>query len=109
MTMMVIAVLLHGFSYDFVFVSGYLYVDRHVREDVRAQAQGLLVVFTQGFGFLLSSQVCVGWVFPRIVDGTGDHGQWQTYWLVSAVSMAIILVFFWVFFRDDRKSVASSD
>ena len=109
MTMMVIAVLLHGFSYDFVFLSGYLYVDRHVREDVRAQAQGLLVVFTQGFGFLLSSQVFVGWVFPRIVDDTGDHGQWQTYWLVPAVFMAIILVFFWVFFRDDRKSVASSD
>ena len=33
-TMMVVAVILHGFSYDFVLVSGYLYVDRHVREAI---------------------------------------------------------------------------
>ena len=75
--MMAMAVILHGFSYDFVFVAGYLYVDRHVRDDVRAQAQGLLVVFTQGIGFLLSSQIFVGLVFSRIVGESGgpDSGN----------------------------------
>jgi len=66
MTMMVAAVVLHGFSYDFVFISGFLYVDRNVREEVRAQAQGLLVVFTQGIGFLLSSQIFVKIVYPAV-------------------------------------------
>ena len=77
LTMMAMAVILHGFSYDFVFVAGYLYVDRHVRDDVRAQAQGLLVVFTQGIGFLLSSQIFVGLVFSRIVGESGgpDSGN----------------------------------
>ena len=103
MALMVGAVLLHGFSYDFVFVSGYLYVDGHVKEEVRAQAQGLLVVFTQGIGFLLSSQIFVGLVYPRVVGEGGGGAAWREYWLIPAGFMAVVLVFFCLFFRDDRK------
>ncbi len=106
-TLMVGAVLLHGFSYDFVFISGFLYVDRHVREEVRAQAQGLLVVFTQGIGFLLSSQIFVGWVFPRVVGGEGGAAEWQRYWLVPSAYMAVVLVLFWLFFKDDRNEAGA--
>ena len=102
MTMLTIAVILHGFSYDFVFVSGYLYVDRNVHEDVRAQAQGLLVVFTQGIGLLLSSQIFVGLIFPLIVGDAGGPTDWQRYWLVPVGFMTVILIFFWLFFRDDK-------
>jgi len=102
MSMMVIAVVLHGFSYDFVFVSGYLYVDRHVREDIRAQTQGLLVVFTQGFGLLLSSQIFVNVIYGKIVTDVSAHSQWQIFWLTPVGFMATILVFFWVLFREDR-------
>lgn len=104
MPMLVIAVVLHGFSYDFVFVSGYLYVDRNVREEVRAQAQGLLVVFTQGIGFFLSSQIFVGLIHSRMVDKANAPGDWQLYWLVLAIFMAVILVLFWFLFRDSNKS-----
>ncbi|MCB1064494.1 MAG: MFS transporter [Verrucomicrobiae bacterium] len=103
-SLMVGAVLLHGFSYDFVFISGFLYVDRHVKEEVRAQAQGLLVVFTQGIGFLLSSQILVGWVYPKVMgpDG-GGAAEWGRFWLVPAGYMMVVLVIFWFFFRDDRE------
>lgn len=106
MTLMVVAVLLHGFSYDFVFVSGYLYVDRHVKEEVRAQAQGLLVVFTQGIGFLLSSQILVGKVYPAMVGEAGGAEAWQRYWLVPSIFMAVVLVLFWFSFKEDRKGRA---
>ncbi len=98
---MVIAVLLHGFSYDFVFVSGYLYVDKHVGEEVRAQAQGLLVVFTQGIGFLLSSQIFVSRLGPAFGVPGGGGEDWQRYWLVPSIFMAAVLVLFWVLFKDD--------
>jgi hypothetical protein len=103
--LMVGAVLLHGFSYDFVFISGFLYVDRHVNEEVRAQAQGLLVVFTQGIGFFLSSQIFVGKVFPAIVGDAGGPAEWKSYWLVPAGYMAAVLVLFWVLFREDKDEV----
>ncbi len=103
MTMMVVAVVLHGFSYDFVFVSGYLYVDRQVHEDVRAQAQGLLVVFTQGIGFLLSSTIFVSRVFPKLVSDPSQGADWQLYWLAPVGFMAAVLVFFTLFFRDNEN------
>jgi len=104
--LMTIAVILHGFSYDFVFISGFLYVDRHVAESVRAQAQGLLVVFTQGIGFVLSSQIFVGWVFKKAMGETGGISQWQHYWLVPSCYLFVILILFAVFFREDRAPVS---
>ncbi len=101
-TMMVVAVVLHGFSYDFVFISGFLYVDRHVKEEVRAQAQGLLVVFTQGIGFLLSSQILVGMVYPAVMGEDGDLAGWQRFWLVPVGYLVAVLVLFAIFFREDK-------
>ena len=108
MTMMVIAVILHGFSYDFVFVAGYLYVDRHVHEEIRAQAQGLLVVFTQGIGFLVSSLIFVGLIFPRIVVDDTVGAEWQRFWLTPVGFMAAVLGLFWFLFRDDKTSARES-
>jgi len=105
--LMVTAVVLHGFSYDFVFISGFLYVDRHVREEVRAQAQGLLVVFTQGIGFFLSSQIFVGLVYPKVMGADGGTAEWQRFWLVPAGYMALVLVLFWVLFREDKDDIAA--
>lgn len=107
MTMMVIAVVLHGFSYDFVFVSGYLYVDRHVREEVRAQAQGLLVVFTQGIGFLVSSKIFVTVIFNETVGAEGTKQDWQRYWLMPFGYVAVVLVLFWALFREDKTSAGA--
>ena len=106
-TMLVLAIVLHGFSYDFVFVSGYLYVDRYVREDIRAQAQGLLVVFTQGIGFFLSSQIFVGEISRRMIEDSDSAAQWQSYWLVPAIYMAIVLVMFSLCFRDQNSNNAT--
>ena len=101
-TMMVVAVLLHGFSYDFVFVSGFLYVDRHVKEEVRAQAQGLLVVFTQGIGFLLSSQILVAMVYPSVMGDDGGLAEWQRFWLVPVGYLVPVLLLFALLFREDK-------
>jgi nucleoside transporter len=56
--MILLAVLLHGICYDFFFVTGFMYTDRRAPNDIRGQAQGLLVFFTQGvgmyFGYMLA-------------------------------------------------------
>jgi MFS family permease len=108
MAMLVVAIVLHGFSYDFVFISGYLYVDRHVDEGVRAQAQGMIVVFTQGVGFFLSSQIFVARVYPKMVGEDGSLADWQRYWLAPAALMAVVLVGFCLLFRESKPAVSSS-
>lgn len=97
------AILMHGFAYDFVFVSGYLYVDKIVADGVRAQAQSLLVVFTQGIGFLLGSQILVGIVHPEIT-AAGTLESWSTFWLIPAVYLGVIFLVLLALFRDVPQS-----
>ena len=49
-SMLLMAVLLHGVCYDFFFVTGFMYTDVKAPADVKGQAQCMLVFFTQGIG-----------------------------------------------------------
>ncbi len=49
-SMILLAVLLHGVCYDFFFVTGFMYTDAKAPADVKGQAQCMLVFFTQGIG-----------------------------------------------------------
>ena len=98
-------VLLHGFSYDFVFVSGYLYVDRHVDEKVRAQAQGLLTVFTQGIAFLISSQVLCGFYATKIMGEEATFPEWKQFWMLPVAYLVVILILFALLFHEKKTVV----
>ena len=55
--MVLAAVLLHGVCYDFFFVTGFMYTDSKAPKEVRGQAQGMLVFFTQGVGMFFGYMV----------------------------------------------------
>lgn len=50
-------VLLHGICYDFFFVTGQIYVDKRAPAAIRGQAQGFLVLITQGIGMLIGTRI----------------------------------------------------
>lgn len=106
MPLLVAGVVLHGFAYDFVFVSGYLYVDKHVNENVRAQAQGLLTVFTQGIGFVLSSQIFSGVIYLKVMGEAGGLNEWKLFWLCPMAYLGIIFFLFLIFFKEDKPAPA---
>ena len=99
-------IILHGICYDFFFVTGQIYVDKSAAAKIRGQAQGFLVLITQGLGMLIGAQL-IGTLVGHYTQ-TDDAGEiigrnWQMIWLIPCIMAAVIAFFFMVLFRNDTK------
>jgi hypothetical protein len=96
--MILMGILLHGICYDFFFVTGMIYADKKATRDIRSQAQGFLVLVTQGLGLGLGAKL----FFALVLMNTGSDGKpdWYTIWLYPAIFAGAILVLFYALFWD---------
>jgi MFS family permease len=101
--MILFGIILHGICYDFFFVAGFIYVDKKASPEIRGQAQGIVVLATYGLGMLIGSQVA-GFLFNNIITSEGLDAllQWQTFWILPAILAAVVMIFFWTFFNDEK-------
>jgi nucleoside transporter len=99
--MVIAGVLLHGVSYDFFFVTGFIYADKQANPETRGQVQGFLVLVTQGLGMLVGAWLS-GVIFNSLVVGQGATllRHWQEFWLIPSVAALIIMIIFYFAFRD---------
>lgn len=103
--MVLIGIALHGICYDFFFVAGQIYVDKKASREIRGQAQGFLVLVTQGLGMLIGTQVVGRIVNHYTQDVAGVRtGDWQTVWMIPCVAAGAILLLFAMLFRNDVKT-----
>ena len=105
--MVVIGILLHGICYDFFFVTGQIYVDKATPAAVRGQAQGLLVLLTQGVGMIIGAQLA-GLLATRTgLDGATP--DWTTFWYIPAGFAIVVAIGFGLMFSESDRTVESAD
>ncbi|MBN2446665.1 MAG: nucleoside permease [Phycisphaerae bacterium] len=106
-------IMLHGICYDFFFVTGQIYVDKVAGAKIRGQAQGFLVLITQGLGMLIGAQV-IGKIVGKYttVDPATQEvvsRGWQNIWLIPCVMAAVIAAVFLALFKDSNRASTQID
>ena len=101
-----VAILVHGIIFGFFFVGGQVYVDKKAPKEIRAQAQGLIVLICYGIGMLVGNffngKLISHYMTETIVDGvTQKVYNWNTIWAITTVISIVLLVAFCLVFRDD--------
>lgn len=93
--LLILSMLVYGMAFDFFNVSGSLFVEMETDASIRASAQGLFMIMTNGMGAFLGATVS-GWVVDYFtVDGIKN---WPYIWYVfSGYAMLLGLIFMIVF------------
>src|SRR5690606_9153457 len=99
--MLIAGIVLHGICYDFFFVTGQIYTDKHAGEKFKSSAQGLITLATYGVGMLIGSLIS-GVIVDSYQIADGNH-NWEMIWLIPAGIAAAVLLLFMLFFRDNKK------
>ena len=92
--MIVLSCIVYGMAFDFFNISGSLFVEQQADPKIRASAQGLFMLMTNGVGAVLGSSIS-GWMIDRwFTDAAGAkdwHGIWTSFALY-ALAMAVLFV-----------------
>lgn len=99
----ILSCLVYGVAFDFFNVSGGLFVDKECDPKVRASAQGLFMLMTNGLGATIGT-LLAGEVINHYCHWEDGYltGNWQTCWFIFAGYALIVLLLFAVAFKEHK-------
>jgi NHS family xanthosine MFS transporter len=96
--MIIMSCIVYGMAFDFFNISGSLFVETQTQPSIRASAQGLFMMMTNGFGAVLGSSIS-GLVIQNYFTDTAGNKDWQGIWLAFAAYALVIAVLFVFIFK----------
>lgn len=109
----ILSCIVYGVAFDFFNISGSLFVDQETDPSIRASAQGLFMLMTNGIGATIGTfgaQAVLNRLVYLPVKNHADphvvmHG-WSTGWYVFAAYALVVAVTFIFVFKEEDKTVS---
>ncbi len=102
MIFLVLSMIIYGMAFDFFNISGSLFVEREADISIRASAQGLFMLMTNGLGAFFGGLLS-GWVVDWFTtDGVKD---WSSIWYTFAAYALVLGIVFQFAFRYNHDIV----
>ncbi|HZV45178.1 MAG TPA: nucleoside permease [Saprospiraceae bacterium] len=93
---LILSMIVYGMAFDFFNISGSMFVEREADIKMRASAQGLFMLMTNGLGAFLGGTLS-GWVVDHYtIDGIK---QWPSIWYAFAGYALVLAIAFQLIFK----------
>ncbi len=103
----ILSCIVYGVAFDFFNVSGGLFVDNECAPDVKASAQGLFMLMTNGLGATIGT-LLAGEIINHYCTWENGYlvGDWTTCWFIFAGYALVVFVLFALVFKHKEEKVA---
>jgi len=100
----ILSCIVYGVAFDFFNVSGGIFVDQECEPSIKASAQGLFMMMTNGIGATVGT-LAAGEIVNHYCSWQGDYllGDWQTCWFIFAAFALVVGVTFALVFKPEKK------
>ena len=99
--MLILSMIVYGMAFDFFNISGSLFVEQETNSSIRASAQGLFFMMTNGLGAIIGGYASGAVVdaFSVYADGKLVSREWTDIWLIFAAYALVIGILFALVFK----------
>ena len=99
--MLILSMIVYGMAFDFFNISGSLFVEQETSSSIRASAQGLFFMMTNGLGAIIGGYASGAVVdaFSVYADGKLVSREWPDIWFIFAAYALVIGILFALVFK----------
>ena len=96
--MIILSCIVYGMAFDFFNISGSLFVETQSDPAIRASAQGVFMMMTNGFGAVIGSSVS-GLIIQKYFTYADNSKDWFGIWMAFAGYALVIAILFLLVFK----------
>jgi len=96
--MIILSCIIYGMAFDFFNISGALFVETQCDASIRASAQGLFMMMTNGFGTMIGA-LTSGIIIKKFFILPNGLRDWHHIWITFSLYALVVAVLFAILFK----------